>query len=179
MENQIKIYDKTFVPFISANEIEKEVERLSQEISGDYPSSNLVFLIVLNGAFMFASDLLKQCEPHCDISFIKLSSYQGTKSSGKVLFESQLAVDIKDKNIIVVEDIVDTGLTVEALNTELLKFSPASIKICSLLFKPNSFKGAIIPHYVGFSIPNKFVLGYGMDYNQKGRNLKDLYQVKE
>tara|TARA_B100000401_G_scaffold353896_1_gene251474 strand:+ start:347 stop:886 length:540 start_codon:yes stop_codon:yes gene_type:complete len=179
MENQIKIYDKTFVPFISATEIENEVKRLSEEISDDFSSSDLVFLIVLNGAFMFASDLLKQCEPHCDISFIKLSSYQGTQSSGKVLFESQLTVDIKDKNVIVVEDIVDTGLTIEALNNELSKLSPKSIKVCSLLFKPNSFKGAIIPHYVGFSIPNKFVLGYGMDYNQKGRNLKDLYQVKE
>ena len=179
MENQITIYDKTFVPFISATEIEKEVKRLSEEISDDFSSSHLVFLIVLNGAFMFASDLLKQCEPHCDIAFIKLSSYEGTKSSGKVLFESQLTVDIKDKNVIVVEDIVDTGLTIEALNNELSKLSPKSIKVCSLLFKPNSFKGGIIPHYVGFSIPNKFVLGYGMDYNQKGRNLKDLYQLKE
>ena len=179
MKQELKIHDKTFVLYIPEEDIKNEVIRLSKEISIDFNSDNLVFLIVLNGAFMFASDFLKYCKPNCDISFIKLSSYKGTSSTGTVNFDSKISVDLENKDVVILEDIVDTGLSMTYLVRKLDEYNPKSINICSLLFKPESFKGDIRPKYVGFNIPNKFVLGYGMDYYQKGRNLKDLYQLKE
>jgi len=179
MQQELKIKDKTFEIYLSEEEIKKEVFRLSEEVRADFDSDNLVFLIVLNGAFMFASDFLKLCEPNCFISFIKISSYQGTSSTGKVNFESEINVDLNNKDVVILEDIVDTGLSITELSKKLADYNPKSINICSLLFKPDSFKGEVIPDYIGFKIPNKFVLGYGMDYLQKGRNLKDLYQLKE
>ena len=166
---------------IKDRDINERVTQLGQIISASYIDTNKLIVVgLLRGSFMFIADLVRKLDIPVEVDFITVSSYgSGMTSSGNVKILKDLDGDISGHDVLLVEDIVDTGLSVEALNTELSKFSPASIKICSLLFKPNSFKGAIIPHYVGFSIPNKFVLGYGIDYNQKGRNLKDLYQVKE
>lgn len=179
MQKELKIHDKVFELYLSDKEIASQISRLSQEVNTDFDSDNLVFLIVLNGAFMFASDFLKNYEPACSISFVKISSYQGMSSSGKVKFESEISVDLSQKDVVILEDIVDTGLSISKLSEKLIEYQPKSINVCSLLFKPNSFQGKDKPKYIGFSIPDKFVVGYGMDYLQKGRNLKDLYQLKE
>lgn len=176
---QIQIHDKQFSLFIPSDYILNEVESLANRLEVDYKDKNPIFLVVLNGAFMFASDLLKFYNDNCDISFTKLSSYNGLKSTGTVEQQIELLIDIKDRHIIIVEDIVDTGLTIESLTKNLKHKNPASIEICSLLFKPEAFQGSIPPKYQGFVIANKFVVGYGLDYNEKGRNLKDLYQLKE
>jgi hypoxanthine phosphoribosyltransferase len=179
MGMQVQIHDKQFSLFIPADFILDEVESLAKKLEVDYRGKNPIFLVVLNGAFMFASDLLKFYEGSCDISFTKLSSYKGLSSTGKVDKQMEILIDITDRHVIVVEDIVDTGLTIESLTDNLKKLNPASIEICTLLFKPEPFKGNIPPKYQGFVIPNKFVVGYGLDYNERGRNLKDLYQLKE
>jgi len=175
----IQIHDKQFSLFIPSDFILNEVESLANRLELDYEEKNPIFLVVLNGAFMFAADLLKFYNKNCDISFIKLSSYKGFESTGTVDQQMELLIDVKDRHVIIVEDIVDTGLTIESLTRNLKKLNPASIEICSLLFKPEAFKGTIPPKYQGFVIANKFVLGYGLDYNERGRNLKDLYQLKE
>ncbi|MFM7668476.1 MAG: hypoxanthine phosphoribosyltransferase [Bacteroidota bacterium] len=175
----IQIHDKQFSLFIPSDFILNEVESLANRLELDYEEKNPIFLVVLNGAFMFAADLLKFYNKNCDISFIKLSSYKGFESTGTVNQQMELLIDVKDRHVIIVEDIVDTGLTIESLTRNLKKLNPASIEICSLLFKPEAFKGTIPPKYQGFVIANKFVLGYGLDYNERGRNLKDLYQLKE
>lgn len=179
MGMQIQIHDKQFSLFIPSDYILNEVESLAKRLEVDYKDKNPIFLVVLNGAFMFASDLLKYYNNNCDISFTKLSSYKGLESTGTVDQQMELMIDIKDRHILIIEDIVDTGLTIESLKEKLEKESPASIEICSLLFKPEAFKGTTPPKYQGFVIANKFVVGYGLDYNERGRNLKDLYQLKE
>lgn len=176
---QIQIYDKQFSLFIPSDHILNEIESLAKKLETDYKGKNPIFLVVLNGAFMFASDLFKFYNDDCDISFTKLSSYKGLESTGTVNQQFELILDIENRHVIIVEDIVDTGLTIESLSENLKKQNPASIEICSLLFKPDAFKGSVAPKYQGFVIANKFVVGYGLDYNERGRNLKDLYQLKE
>ena len=175
----IQIHDKLFSLFIPSDNILNEVELLAKKLEDDYKGKNPVFLVVLNGAFMFASDLLKFYTDSCDISFTKLSSYTGLSSTGTVSQQMELMIDIKDRHVIIVEDIVDTGLTIASLIENLNKKNPESIEVCSLLFKPEAFKGIYPPKYQGFVIANKFVVGYGLDYDERGRNLKDLYQLKE
>ena len=175
----IQIHDKLFSLFIPSDNILNEVELLAKKLEDDYKGKNPVFLVVLNGAFMFASDLLKFYTDSCDISFTKLSSYTGLSSTGTVSQQMELMIDIKDRHVIIVEDIVDTGLTIASLIENLTKKNPESIEVCSLLFKPEAFKGIDPPKYKGFVIANKFVVGYGLDYDERGRNLKDLYQLKE
>lgn len=145
----------------------------------DYSGKNPIFLVVLNGAFMFAADLLKHYTDTCDITFTKLSSYVGTISTGVVTRQMEISIDVTNRHIIIIEDIVDTGLTIQALKANLQELNPSSVEVCTLLFKPEAFKGIDVPKYQGFVIPNKFVLGYGLDYDERGRNLKDLYQLKE
>ncbi|MFM7662248.1 MAG: hypoxanthine phosphoribosyltransferase [Bacteroidota bacterium] len=175
---EIQILDKQFSLFIPSENILNEVQVLAKKLELDYKEKNPIFIIVLNGAFMFASDLLKCFRYSCDITFVKLSSYNGLSSVGAVQQQMGLMVDIKDRHVIIVEDIVDSGLTIESLIKNLENQNPTSIEICSLLYKPEAFKGNNPPKYNGFSIPNKFVVGYGLDYDEKGRNLKDLYQLK-
>jgi hypoxanthine phosphoribosyltransferase len=179
MGMQVQIHDKQFTLFIPSDYILNEVESLAKKLEADYNGKNPVFVVVLNGAFMFASDLLKFYNDNCDISFTKLSSYKGLSSSGTVNQQMEFMIDFNNRHVIIVEDIVDTGLTIESLTENLKIQNPASIEICSLLFKPEAFKGSIPPKYQGFVIANKFVVGYGLDYNERGRNLKDLYQLKE
>jgi hypoxanthine phosphoribosyltransferase len=155
------------------------IDVLANELQRDYSNKEVVFLSVLNGAFMFTSDLMKSLDINLEISFVKLSSYDGTKSSGVVRELIGLNNKIKDRHVVILEDIVDTGRTVDRL-IELLKPKGAgSIEVCTLLFKKSAFEGKEVPKYVGFEIPNKFVVGYGLDYDEAGRNIKELYQLKE
>lgn len=175
----IQINDKFFDVFIEKNEILSKVDSLASLINSDYKDQEVLFIAVLNGSFMFASDLMKRINLNCEISFVKVSSYTGTTSMGRVDELIGLNTDIFGKNIIIIEDIVDTGITIDKIITLLMQGNPSSIKICSLLYKPDAFKGKEKPDYIGFTIPNTFVVGYGLDYNEKGRNIEEIYQLKE
>lgn len=175
----MQILDKSFVPFISASEIKTEVSSLAKTLNAEYEQKDVIFIAILNGAFMFASDLFKEITLPSSISFIKVSSYQGMNSTGRVDEIIGLTASIKNKHVIILEDIVDTGITIEKVKTLLNAEKPASIEVCTLLFKPDAFQEKEIPKFIGFSIPNKFVVGYGLDYNELGRNLGEIYQLKE
>lgn len=174
----IRIHDKQFDIFIHRDEIQKEVASLAQIINSEYAGKDLVFIAVLNGAFMFAADLMKNISLPCEISFVKVSSYQGMNSTGRVDEVIGLTTSIKDKHVVILEDIVDTGITMDKIMTLLSAEHPASIKITALLFKPEAFRGKHAPDYVGFSIADSFVVGYGLDYNEHGRNTEHIYQLK-
>ena len=175
----LQIHDKKFEIFIGKEEIQAEVKSLANQINSDYSGKEVVFVAILNGAFMFAADLMKSVDLPCEISFIKVSSYHGTHTTGRVDEVIGLNTNISGKHVVLIEDIVDTGITMDKVYTLLNVEKPASIEIVSLLYKPEAFKGKHVPKYVGFSIPNKFVLGYGLDYNEHGRNTEDLYQLKD
>lgn len=175
----IHLNDKTFEVFIREDEIFKEISSLAETINNEYQGKEIVFIAILNGAFMFASDLIKCITVPCEISFVKVSSYTGTTSKGRVDELIGLNTDLENKHVIILEDIVDTGITIDKIITLMNAETPASVKVCTLLYKPTAFLGKKEPDYVGFSIPNKFVVGYGLDYNEKGRNLKEIYQLKE
>lgn len=175
----IQLEDKTFEVFIREEEITKEIASLAERINLEYQNKEVTFIAILNGAFMFASDLIKRISVPCEISFVKVSSYSGTSTRGRVDELIGLATDISNKHLIILEDIVDTGITIDKISTLMCVENPASIKVCTLLFKPDAFQGKKEPDYIGFSIPNKFVVGYGLDYNEKGRNIKEIYQLKE
>lgn len=175
----IQVLDKSFEVFITREELAKEIETLGKQISEDYKDGDLVFLSVLNGAFMFTSDLMKNISIECEVSFVKMSSYAGVESKGRVDELIGLSGDMTGRDIVIVEDIVDSGLTIDKIISLLETSNAASIKVCTLLYKPDAFVGKKRPDYVGFSIPNAFVVGYGLDYDQKGRNLDMIYQIRE
>lgn len=177
MDNVITVKDKRFAESISACEIQKNVERIADQINRDYQGKEIQFIGVLNGSFMFASDLLKHVTVPCNICFMKVSSYEGTVSTGKVKQLIGLNSDIDGKDVIIIEDIVDTGLTMRVIRAQLLDRNPASLRIASLIFKPESFRESYDVDYVGFSIPNDFIVGYGLDYDGYGRNLPEIYTV--
>lgn len=179
MEKEIHLIDKTFVPYLSEEKILSRVKDIGAELRSNYASENVLFLSVLNGSFMFTSDLMKSIDGEVELSFIKLSSYDGTQSSGEVHELIGLNQNIQGRHVVVLEDIVDTGLTVQRVIKLLKMQNPQSIEVCTLLYKPDAFKGDIAPKYFGFKIPNKFVVGYGLDYNELGRNFKEIYQLKE
>lgn len=174
----IKILDKTFEVFIESEELQREIQSLAKEINAVYKGKDVVFLAVLNGAFMFTADLMKQIDLDCEISFIKMSSYHGTQSTGTVEELIGLSTDISGKHVVIIEDIVDTGITIDKIITLLDNYKPESVAICTLLFKPDAFQGNKNPDFVGFAIPNAFVVGYGLDYNEHGRNLNTIYQIR-
>lgn len=175
----LQIHDKTFEIFIAKDEILAEVNSLADQINTDYAGKEVVFVAILNGAFMFAADLMKKIHLPSEISFVKVSSYHGTNTTGRVDEVIGLNTKITNKHVVLIEDIVDTGITMDKVYSLLNVEKPASIEIISLLYKPEAFKGKHVPKYIGFSIPNKFVLGYGLDYNEHGRNTEDLYQLKD
>ncbi len=177
--NIIQVHDKKFTPYLSAAQIEKEVERVAIEISRDYKDKRPLFIAILNGAFIFASDLFKQVSVESEISFIKLASYKGVKSTGKVVTAIGLDADLHNRHVIIVEDIVDTGKTLHQFLPQLKHQHPASLKIAALLHKPDAMVHPIKIDYLGFTIPNKFVIGYGLDYDGLGRNIKEIYQLVE
>ena len=170
----------TFVPYIRREEIAKQVYRLAQEIKRDYANENPLFLCVLNGSFIFAADLFRACGLHdAEIAFIRFKSYEGTQSTGKVKEIMGLDIDVTGRNVLIVEDIIDSGVTATQLRKELAKHNPKSVKMVSLLFKPDALTMGDAPEYVGFKIPSKFILGYGLDLDEKARNLADIYVLKE
>lgn len=176
--NTIKIKDKEFVPMISEAEIKERVKEVAAQINRDMEGKNPLLLAVLNGAFVFAADLMRELTIPCEISFVKLASYQGTTSTGKVKEVIGINEDLTGRTIIIVEDIVESGLTLKQMTESLGTRNPESVCICTLMFKPDCLKTDLNPDYVAFRIPNDFILGYGLDYDQQGRNLKDIYVVR-
>jgi len=175
----IKVHDKTFDTFLSESAINEQVKRIAQEINTDYNGKTPLFIAILNGSFMFASDLFKELDIETQVCFIKLASYQGVKSTGNVVTSIGLDVSLKDREVIVIEDIVDTGKTLHDFLPQIMDQHPSSLKIATLLHKPEALKYSLTIDYVGFSIPNKFVVGYGLDYDGLGRNLREIFQLAE
>jgi hypoxanthine phosphoribosyltransferase len=175
----IKVHDKYFIPYLSEAQIQQRITELALSIEQDYTGKDLLFLGILNGSFMFAADLFRQIRIPSTISFIKLASYKGTTSTGTVITAIGLEEDVTDKHIILIEDIVDTGKTMSNFIPGLEKMQPASIRICTLLQKPEALQFPLETDYVGFAIPDKFVVGYGLDYDGYGRNSREIYQIQE
>lgn len=176
---EIHLHNKTFSPYISEKRIQQSVKKIVKQISKDYKNEIPLFLGVLNGSFIFCADLLKEYNHACEISFIKLASYKQTTSTGIVNELIGLNEDITNRTVIIVEDIVDTGNTVEKI-VEILKQQPIKeFKIATLFLKPDVYKKEIAINYVGLEIPNNFIVGYGLDYDGLGRNLKEVYKLKE
>lgn len=170
----ITIKDKTFVPFISADTIQGRIQELATQINQEYADKQPLIVVVLNGAFLFAADLAKHLTITCEITFIRVASYAATESSGQVKQILGLNESIEGRDLIIVEDIVDTGLTLHQVCAQLQEKGPASIAIATLLFKPTALKEKLDLQYVGFEIENRFVLGYGLDYDGLGRNTKEI-----
>lgn len=162
---------------MSETEIKARVKELAQQISKDMEGKNPLFLGVLNGAFIFAADLMREMTIPCEISFVKLASYQGTMSTGTIKEIMGINEDISGRTVIILEDIVETGLTIKQMIESLGTRGPASVHVCTLFFKPERLKENLDIEYVAFRIPNDFILGYGLDYDQQGRGLKDLYTL--
>jgi hypoxanthine phosphoribosyltransferase len=175
----IKVFDKQFVPFIEAATITEKLKELAVKLKNDYDGKKPLFIAILNGSFMFASDLFKELDFEAEICFIKLASYKGTKSSGQVITAIGLDMDITGRHVVILEDIIDTGKTLHTFLPQLLNQQPASLKVAVLLDKPEPRQFEVPIHYSCFVIPNKFVLGYGLDYDGLGRNIKEIYQLQE
>ncbi len=173
----IKVHDKSFETYLTEEIIQQRVKELADAINLDYAGKRPLFIAILNGSFMFAADLFKYLTIEAEICFIKLASYKGMKSSGNVVTSIGLEDDLFDKEVIIVEDIVDTGKTLHNFLPKLGHQQPRSLRIATLLHKSEATVYPLKPDYVGFDIPNKFVVGYGLDYNGLGRNLKEIYQV--
>lgn len=169
----------TFVPYIRNEKIQDRIKELGKTITEETRGKRPLFLVVLNGAFPFASDLFRAVETDAEITFVRLKSYEGTSTTGNVRKLMGLTEDLKGRDVIVVEDIVDTGHTIARLLDELRTLEPASLKVATLLFKPESLQCDVKPDYVGFSIPPKFIIGFGLDLDGLARNLPDIYVLKE
>ncbi|MDR0427040.1 MAG: hypoxanthine phosphoribosyltransferase [Dysgonamonadaceae bacterium] len=175
----VQLIDKKFDLFISEKEILNGIKKVSKKMNEELKGKQPLFICVLNGAFMFASELIGRFEHDCEVTFIRFKSYTGTKRSNNTVNKTyDLEVDITNRNVVVVEDIIDTGYTMDYLLKSLQQKQPLSIRIASLLFKPDALEVSISPDYVVKEIPNNFVVGFGLDYNQRGRNLRDIYQLK-
>ena len=173
----IKLHDKYFEPFLNEAEIKAAVKKIAQEIAADYKNEVPIFVGVLNGAFMFVSDLLKEYPHPCEVTFVKLSSYHGLTSTGIVETLLDVSEDIKGRSIIILEDIIDTGRTLQKLVHLFSNTNVKEFKIASLFYKSEIYNGEYTIDYVGLEIPTKFIVGYGLDYNELGRNLKEVYQL--
>ena len=173
----VQVHDKKFELFIPEAKIQKEVTRIATEMNKELAGKDPIFLGILNGAFMFASDLYKQLSFPCQITFLKLASYSGTKSTGTVKQLIGINRDLKDRVVVVLEDIVDTGVTLETIIRQLSGYQPAEIRVATFLHKPDATVREVKLDYVGMEIPNDFILGYGLDYNGYGRNFKEIYQL--
>ena len=172
LKDEIFVGNEKFVPLISEKEIKKRIKELANQLTKDFG--------ILNGSFIFMSDLIKEIDLNCEIDFLKLSSYGDAKiSSGDVRLIKELNADINDRHVIIVEDIVDSGLSIKYMEDLMKEYKPASMKVVSLLVKPDSLKYKVKIDYIGFEIPSKFVIGYGLDYAQKYRNLKKIYVLSE
>lgn len=173
----IKLHDKVFDTYLPEQEIQEKVKGIADQINKDYKDKRPLFIAILNGSFMFAADLFKYLTIDAEISFIKLVSYKGMKSSGNVITSIGLEAELFGREVIIVEDIVDTGKTLHEFLPKLDHQQPKSLKIAALLHKPEALQFPLKIDYLGFSIPNKFVVGYGLDYDGLGRNYKEIYQL--
>jgi len=175
----IHVYDKVFIPFILRDVIKQRVSDLAKEININYAGKKPLMIGILNGSFIFASDLFRALTIEAEISFIKLASYKGTSSTGHVITAIGMEEELYDRHIIIIEDIIDTGTTLYSFIPEILHRQPASVKIATFLTKPKALQYDVKADYCAFEIENKFVVGYGLDYNGLGRNLPDLYVLKD
>lgn len=177
MVDKIKLLDKDFTIFINEEEILEKINKIALKMNQELKDKNPVFLGILNGCFMFASDLFKVLDIDCSISFLKLASYQGTETTGKVKNLIGINESLKGRTVIILEDIVDTGITLEHLINKISTYEPKEIKIATLLFKPEAYQKSFKIDYCGIEIPNKFIVGYGLDYDGYGRNFRHIYQI--
>lgn len=175
----ITVHNKTFTPYITAQQISEQINKLAAELNSDYADKKPLFIAILNGSFMFASDLFKELTIEAEICFIKLASYKGTKSTGNVITSIGLDEPLTDRHVVIIEDIVDTGKTLHEFLPQLFNQQPASLKIAALLHKPEALKYPIKIDYLGFNVPNKFLLGYGLDFDGLGRNLREIFRLVE
>lgn len=178
-EKIVTVHDKQFIPYIESAELHKRIHEMAKQINEDFEGKRPIFLAILNGSFMFAADIFRQIEVEAEICFVRLSSYAGTQSTGEVVTAIGLDKDIHNRHVILLEDIIDTGRTLTSFLPSLHEKKPASVSIATLLFKPDAAQFKVPIDYCGFSIPNLFVLGYGLDYNGLGRNLPGLYQLQD
>ncbi len=175
---EIEINGKKFIPYIAFEEIENAIINIANQIHDEYKDEVPVFIGVLNGVVMFMSDFLKNYPGPCEISFLKLASYEGTSSTGNVKIQMDIPISVEGRHVVILEDIVDTGNTLVELHRILKEKNVKSLKIATLLFKPDAYKKDLEVDLIGLSIPDKFVVGYGLDYDGFGRNLPDIYQIK-
>lgn len=173
----VTVHDKVFKPFINRETIEKRVGELGKQIDADYEGKRPLFLAILNGSFVFAADLFRHITVDAEISFIKLASYKGTTSTGNVVTAIGMEETLHQRHVILLEDIIDTGKTLSSFIPEIISRQPASLKIATFLTKPSALKYDVKADYIGFEVPDKFVLGYGLDYDGLGRNLPELYEL--
>lgn len=176
---KVIIQDKEFKMSILYVNIKRSIERMAFDINQDYEDKEILFISILNGSFMFASDLVRKIKGPCQISFVKLSSYVNGESMGTVSELIGLNEDISGQHVIILEDIIDSGMTIEGVYNRLKKQKPASLKIATLLFKPQAFQKSLKIDYIGIEMPNGFLVGYGLDYNGYGRNYEDIYSLNE
>ena len=179
MSNSITIHDKTFYPFLSAKKIKARVKQLAQNVNEDYKDRSPLFISILNGSFMFTADLMKRVVVPSEVSFIKLASYRDMESSGRVKQLIGLNENVFGRNVVIVEDIIDNGITITGILDLFQSLGPESLEVITLLRKPKCLKLGIDLKYVGFDIPDKFVVGYGLDYNGQGRNLSAIFQYED
>ncbi|OQX77802.1 MAG: hypoxanthine phosphoribosyltransferase [Bacteroidetes bacterium 4484_276] len=179
MANKIKVHDKTFEVFISSQKIQETIDVMAEKIKRDVKDKKPLFLVVLNGAFVFAADLLRRMDFDCEVSFVKLSSYVGTKSTTMVRELIGLDEVLSGRTVVIVEDIIDTGITMASTIPKLKKLEAVDVRLASLLFKPGAFQKDFKIDYIGMEIPNDFIIGYGLDYDGLARNYSDIYKVVE
>lgn len=176
---KVRILDKDFELFIEAATIQERIKRVAAEINNDLKNKDPIFIAVLNGSFMFAGDLMKEVSIPCEITFVRIASYKGMSTTKDLKEVLGLNEDIKGRTVVIVEDIVDTGHTIERLIQQFTALEPKEIKVATLLFKPKALIKDVKPDYVALEIPNDFIVGYGLDYDGFGRNLQDIYKIKE
>ncbi len=175
----IQLHDKTFEPYLTEDEIEQAVSQVCEKLNTDYSSKRPLFVVILNGAFVFASKVFTQMKMDCEVAFLRVSSYRGTKSTGNIEEKLALDVDLNGRHVVILEDIVDTGNTMERLRVDLKTGGAESVAICTMLFKPDAFKKDYPIEYIGLEIPDRFVVGLGLDYDELGRNIPSIYQLKQ
>lgn len=179
MEKTIQLHDKQFKPFINHDSIQHSIQKIAESINQEYQGKTPILIGILNGSILFFSDLLQKLTINCEIDFIRVSSYEGTETTGNVKQILGLNKNITNRDIIIIEDIIDTGITIDNLVHQLSKKNPSSLKIATLLFKPAAYQKSTNINFVGFEVGNEFLVGYGLDYDEIGRNLKDIYVIKE
>lgn len=175
----MKVKDKNFDLYISSQKIKKKVKELAKQINQDYNGKHLLFISILNGSYVFTADLLREIDLSCEVSFIKISSYSKMESNGNLQELIGLNENIFQRDVILIEDIIDSGKTMENLLDKMQSLGPNSVEVATLLMKPEAIDTGLDIKYIGFEIPQEFVIGYGLDYDGAGRNLKDIYQFKE